>query len=102
MVSVGDSSSFRGGEFIGLLLSGYRAYFGGQWKAGEWSRSVLLAAVPVVAGRSGSKVTGARGASPADGLPAVASSRRSRRVFLAALFKASQRRGSGGPWIRGD
>ena len=75
MVSVGDSSSFRGGEFIGLLLSGYRAYFGGQWKAGEWSRSVLLAAVPVVAGRSGSKVTGARGASPADGLPAVASSR---------------------------
>ena len=63
---------------------------------------MLLAAVLVVAGGSGSKATGARGASPADGLPAVASSRRSRRVFLAALFKASQRRGSGGPWIRGD
>ena len=63
---------------------------------------MLLAAVLVVAGRSGSKATGARGASPADGLPAVASSRRSRRVFLAALFKASQRRGSGGPWIRED
>ena len=53
---------------------------------------MLLAAVPVVAGGSGSKATGARGASPIDGLPAVASSRRSQRVFLAALFKALQRR----------
>ena len=51
---------------------------------------MFLAAVPVVASGSGSKATGARGASPADGLPTVASSRR------------SQRRGSGGPWIRGD
>jgi len=63
---------------------------------------MLLAVVLVVAGGSGSKATGAQDASPADGLPAVASSRSSRRVFLAALFKASQRRGSGGPWIRGD
>jgi len=28
MFSAGDSSSFHGGEFIGLLLGGYRAYFG--------------------------------------------------------------------------
>jgi hypothetical protein len=88
-VVAGVSSSCEGGELIAFFVWWIERMLRVRWKLGEWSRSNLFVTVSVVASGSVSKVAGARGASPADGLPVVVPSHRSWRVFIAALFKAS-------------
>jgi hypothetical protein len=71
-------------------------------KAGEWScRLGCSMAASVGDGESASRVTGAWGASPADGSSALASSRPRWRVSTAALLKACWRWSSGRPAVGG-